>query len=157
MVNMAPFITVMIEDNKHTITRPVAFLSKTIKKQWEENKNKGTSSKSNIVVLEGISNDAFEKFLEFGEVYSGIDEKIQKQFMKDIVKYMTNGSSSSEQIGWIIEMTEDLSSKDLISLMSLVETIDVDFMITVLGYKLSEFLTKSSTDLQEIIRDGDDE
>lgn len=143
---MVVYISVEVDNNQYKIIRPVAFLSRTIEKKWE------ASETGDVVQLESISPRTFEKFVEFGDVYAGIDEKTQRLFMKNIAKYMVNGSSTCEQIEWIIEMIEDLSSEELFSLMSLAETIEADFMITILGYKLSELLGSSRENIKKIIK-----
>lgn len=135
---MAPTVAVVVQNQKYKIIKPIAFLSKTIESKWKENIK--YPDNENIVELSSISNEAFEKFLDLGEIYVGMSEKLQGAFLKDITKYMKNGSTSSEQIGWIIELIGELTNEQLFSLMTLAEILSIDFMITVLGYKLSEMI-----------------
>ena len=125
---MPKLITISVQNNKHELIQPIAFLSKIIE-------NIGQSD----ITLEEISNESFEKFKDLGEAYVSMDKNEKESFDKDICSYMKN-YNNSPHLEWINDSIDDLTNEQLYGLMYVAEKLEANFLIKLMGYKLSTLM-----------------
>jgi hypothetical protein len=141
-------VTVFVQKHRHDIIRPVAFLSKVIETRVQELKK--TSTDGNII-LEEVSNELFEKFVELGNIYYAMDDTEKKEFLNDAGTYIKN-NNKSQPVLWMNEIYYDLSSEQIFGLMCTAEKLKIKFLICLLGHKLSKFISLNDEDLDGVFQ-----
>jgi hypothetical protein len=136
-------VVVIVQNHKHNIIRPVAFLSKVIESKAQELKKTGTDGN---ITLEEISNELFEKFIELGNIYYGMDDSEKKEFINNTNVYIKN-NNKSQHVQWMDEIYSDLSNEQIFGLMCTAEKLKIKFLICLLGHKLSKFISLGDEDL----------
>lgn len=130
---MPTHITIVVHGNPYEIIKPLAFLSEIIKTKYNEQKNDTTESSA--IVLEDISRESFDKFIEFSEIYFGMNTDEVSAFTKDTY---VKTYKKSKHYKWMNEIYSNLTNEQIIGLAVLAEKLHVKFLIHYLGCKLSE-------------------
>ena len=145
---MPTHIIILVQDHKYEVIKPVAFLSEIIEKKYNERKSIDSSTDSGIdsgidattsagIILEDISHEAFDKFIEFSEIYFGMSSDEKSTFTKDTYAKMYG---KSKHYKWMNEIYNDLTNEQILSLAVLAEKLSIKFLIHYLGYKLSDHI-----------------
>lgn len=145
---MPTHIIIVVQDNRYEIIKPLAFLSKIIKTKYNEQKNVTTDTASASaasasasaasaasIILEDISRESFDKFIEFSEIYFGMNSDEASVFTKDIY---VKTYKKSKHYKWMNEIYNSLTKEQIIGLAVLAEKLHVKFLIHYLGCKLSD-------------------
>lgn len=134
---MPTHIIIMVQDNRYEIIKPLAFLSKTIKAKYNEQKISAIDSTvgSPVITLEDISRDSFDKFIEFSEIYLGMNSDEAGAFTKDTY---VKTYKKSKHYKWMNEIYNSLTNEQIIGLAVLAEKLRVKFLIHYIGCKLSD-------------------
>lgn len=135
---MPTHITIVVQDHKYEVIKPMAFFSKIIERKYNERKDDtGVTEDNTSIVLDDISHESFDKFIEFGEIYFGMSSDEKNAFTEET--YLKT-YKKSKCYKWMNEIYNDLTTEQILGLAVLAEKLEIKFLIHYLGYKLSEHI-----------------
>jgi hypothetical protein len=132
---------IIVQGNTHTVIKPIAMLSGVLERKIHEYTRIIPGEERNGIKLEEISNDAFAKFLELGEIYNTMDDKEKKAFNSDAYEKTYD---ESQCYVWMNEIYDSMNSEQACSIMLLAEKLDIKFLIYFLGLKLAKHIDEEN-------------